>query len=271
MISASFDYARAASVDEAIALLCEDDQAMLLAGGHSLIPRLRRRNARPSRLVDIGRIDTLRYVREDEGEVAIGALARHSDLVRSRFLAHACPPLVAAAASIGDPQVRNRGTIGGSLSQADPAADIPPVLAAAGATLVAQGPSGTRQIPIADFFSAEHATTLGGREVLTEIRFPPRAAGTYLRHTRRAHEWPTVGVAAIRADDGPRVALAGMGPTVLRAKGVEEALADGASAAEAAARATEHTQPSNDVFASSEYRAHLAVVLVRRALEQLPQ
>jgi aerobic carbon-monoxide dehydrogenase medium subunit len=266
VIPAPFDYRRANSVGEAVELLADEPDAKLLAGGHSLIPLLRLRFARPSLLVDIGRLDDLRYVREDDGRIAVGALSRYADLVASRLLGERCAPLADAAAHVGDPQVRHRATIGGSVAHGDPASDMPTILLALDADFVAHGPDGERTIPAHEFFSGMFQTALGQNEVLTEVRVPA-AVGTYVKFVRRAQDWATVGVAAARLDGRMQVALTSMGATPLRAKGVEEALAEGASPADAAERAAEGTAPPSDVSGSAEYRSHLARVLVRRALE----
>ena len=268
MIPAAFEYRRAGSVDEAVELLGGDPDAKLLAGGHSLIPLLRLRFARPSLLVDVGRLDELRYIREDGDRIAIGALTRHADLARNPLLAERCAPRADAAGLVGDPQVRHRGTIGGSLAHGDPASDLPTIVLTLDADLVVRGPDGERTIPAGAFFSGMFETALGPREVLTEIRVPA-ASGRYLKHVRRAHDWATVGVAAARLDGRVQVGLTSMGATPLRARGVEEALAAGAAADEAAEHAAEGTDPPSDVAGSAEYRAHLARVLVRRALEAL--
>jgi len=268
MIPASFEYERAASVDHAVELLGGDD-AKLLAGGQSLIPVLRLRFARPATLVDVGRLDDLRYVREDGDRIAIGALTRHAELVRDPVLARHCAVIPHAAAHIGDPQIRHRGTIGGSVAHADPAGDLGTVLLTLDAELVTRGPGGERTIPASEFFTGPFQTALAPQEMLTEIRVPAVEAGTYLKLSRRSADWATVGVAAARVDGRVQVGLTSMGMTPLRAHGVEESLAGGATAAETAARAAEGTDPPGDVSASSEYRAHLAQVLVRRALDQL--
>jgi aerobic carbon-monoxide dehydrogenase medium subunit len=268
MIPAAFEYERAESVEQAIELLGRDEDAKLLAGGHSLVPLLRLRVLRPTVLVDIGRLDDLRYVREDGDRIAIGALTRHAELVGDPVLAEGAPLVAEAAGLVGDPQVRHCGTIGGSIAHGDPASDLAAVLLALDAELVATGPGGERTIAAANFFTGPFTTALEPRELLTEIRVPRVERGVYLKFQRTARDWATVGVAAT-ADGSTRVALASMGPTPLRARGVEEALAGGASPADAAARAAEGTEPPSDVSASSEYRAHLAQVLVRRALEQL--
>jgi carbon-monoxide dehydrogenase medium subunit len=268
VIPPAFEYARAGSVDEAIELLGSDD-AKLLAGGHSLIPLLRLRFARPSLLVDIGRLDDLRYVRDDGDRIAIGALSRHADLALDPVLAQGCGLVARTAGEVGDPQVRHRGTIGGSVAHGDPASDLGTILLTLDADFVARGSDGERTIPAAEFFTGAFETALARQEMLTEIRIPKVAAGTYLKHVRRAHDWATVGVAAARFDGRVQIGLTSMGPTPLRARRVEEALASGASPASAAAHTADGTEPPSDVSASSEYRAHLAQVLVRRALDEL--
>ena len=269
MITAPFEYQRAGSVDEAIALLAGDEDAKLLAGGHSLIPAMRLRIARPSLLVDIGRLDGLRYVRLEGDRIAIGALTRHAELVHDPVLAEHCALVAETAAVIGDPQVRHRGTIGGSVAHGDPASDLTTILLTLDADFVATGTDGERTIPAAEFFIGPFETALTRQEILTEIRLPQVAAGTYLKHVRRAQDWATVGVAAARVGERIQIGLTSMGPTPLRARGVEEALAGGASPADAATRSAEGTEPPNDVSASSEYREHLAQVLVRRAIDAL--
>lgn len=268
MIPAAFEYERAASVAEAIDLLGRED-AKLLAGGHSLIPLLRLRFARPSLLVDIGRLDDLRYVREEGDRIAIGALGRHADLALDPVLLQGCGLVARTAEQIGDPQVRHRGTIGGSIAHGDPASDLGTILLTLDADFVAQGPDGERSIPAREFFTGPFETALDARELLTEIRVPKVDGGVYLKHVRRAQDWATVGVAAAAVDGEVHVGLAGMGGTPLRARGVEQALAGEASAADAAAHAVGGADPQSDVSGSAEYRAHLAQVLVRRALEQL--
>jgi carbon-monoxide dehydrogenase medium subunit len=268
VIPAAFEYARAGSVDEAIELLARED-AKALAGGHSLIPLLRLRFARPSLLVDIGRLDDLRYVREDGDKIAIGALCRHADLALDPVLAQGCGLLARTAGNVGDPQVRHRGTIGGSVAHADPASDLAAILLTLDADFVARGPDGERTIAASEFFVGPFESALGSQELLTEIRVPKLEGGRYLKHVRRAQDWATVAVAAARLDGGVHVGLAGMGATPLRARAVEEAVAGGASPADAATHAAEGADPPSDVSGSSEYRAHLARVLTRQALEQI--
>jgi carbon-monoxide dehydrogenase medium subunit len=268
VIPPAFEYARAGSVAEAIELLGRED-AKLLAGGHSLIPLLRLRFARPSLLVDIGRLDDLRYVREDGDRIAIGALSRHHDLALDPLLAQGCGLIGRVAGEVGDPQVRHRGTIGGSVAHGDPASDLGTVLLTLDADFVAQGPDGERTIPGTEFFTGPFETALGSQELLTELRVPKVDGGVYRKHVRRAQDWATVAVAAARVDGRVQIGLASMGPTPLRAHAAEQALADGASAEEAAARAAEGADPPSDVSGSAEYRAHLAQVLTRQALERL--
>ncbi len=271
MIPAAFDYARAESVEHAIELLGGDEDAKILAGGHSLLPLMRLRLARPSMLVDIGRIADLSYVREDGDMVAIGALTRHHDVTNSEALQTLCPIVADTAGQIGDPQVRHMGTIGGSVAHSDPASDMPTVLVALGADLVATGPGGaTRTIAAGDFFKGLFTPDLAPNEVLTEVRVPKTAGKgwSYIKFHRRAQDWALVGVAAVRANGGVHVALTNMSDTPLRAAGVEEALGGGADPATAAARADEGASPPSDTFGSAEYRRELAKVLVRRAIEE---
>ena len=265
MIPSPFDYEVAESVDHAVELLGRDD-AKLLAGGHSLLPAMRLRIARPGLLVDLGRLGELSYVREANGGVAIGALTRHHDLVADALLHERCPVVAQAASLVGDPQVRHRGTIGGSVAHGDPASDLPTVLVALDARLVVRGPDGERTVTAGEFFRGVFETALSPRDVLTEIRVPA-ATGTYVKFTRRAQDWATVGVAVARVSGEVRVGLTSMGPTPHRAQAVEEALAAGASLVEAAEHAAEGTDPPSDTNGSADYRRQLARVLVRRALE----
>jgi carbon-monoxide dehydrogenase medium subunit len=273
MIPAPFDYQRAGSVDEAIGLLGSNgEDAKLLAGGHSLLPLMKLRLAQPTVLVDIGRIGDLSYVEDGGGTVRIGALTRHHDVAGSDLVREQVPLLAEVAGQIGDPQVRHRGTIGGSLAHGDPASDLPAVLLALRGTLVARGPGGEREIAADDFFTGFLETALAPDEVLTEIRVPavPRVGWAFEKFNRRAQDWAIVAVAAALANGsgGPGVGLVNMGSTPLRAAGVEDALRAGSGAADAAARADEGSEPPGDLNASPEYRRHLAQVLVRRALER---
>jgi aerobic carbon-monoxide dehydrogenase medium subunit len=268
VIPAPFTYKRAWSLDEALDLAARDgDEAKFLAGGHSLLPLMKLRLAVPEVLIDIGRLRELSYVRDEGGYVAVGALTTHDELSRSGVLASELPLLAHAAAQVGDPQVRHRGTIGGSLVHADPAADLPAVILALDATLVARGPSGSREIGAGEFFRALFETALQPGELLTEIKIPkPRAVGgwSFQKFTKRAIDWAIVGVAV---QDG-RVALVNMGQTPIRARAVERALADGARPRDAAAHAAQESSPPEDINADRGYREHLARVLVARALEE---
>ena len=270
MIPASFDYVRAGSADEAIAALAEHgDDAKVLAGGMSLIPLMKLRLATPAVLVDVGRVRDLSYVRDAGDHVAIGALTRHRDVETSDLLAQQCGVLRGVAAEVGDNQVRHRGTLGGSVSHGDPASDLPAVLLALDATFVVRGPSGERTIAAGDFFQGFLETALAPDELLTEIRVPKAGAGgwAYQKFNRRAQDWAIVGALAVGTNGGTRVALVNMGSTPLRASAVEQALAGGASVADAAEHAADGTEAPSDLNATPEFREHLARVLVRRALE----
>jgi aerobic carbon-monoxide dehydrogenase medium subunit len=268
VIPATFDYVRAEAVDDAIRLLGEHgDDAKLLAGGHSLLPLMKLRLATPAVLVDIGRCRDLSYVRADGDDVRIGALTRHADLETSDVLRELFPLLAHDAGEVGYPQVRHRGTIGGSIAHADPASDLPAVLLALGATVVARGPGGERTIPIDDFFLGFLESALAPDEVLTELVVPAAlgAGWSFQKFNRRAQDWAIVGVAAVA---GRGVGLVNMAATPVRAAGTEAALQSGAPAADAAGRADEGLDPPSDLNASGEFRRHLARVLVRRALEE---
>lgn len=271
MIPAAFDYHRAESVDHAVELLGElGDDAKLLAGGHSLLPMMKLRLAVPAALVDVGRLDELSYIRDAGDHIAIGALTCHHDLETSALLAEQCPLVSGVAAVVGDPQVRHCGTLGGSLAHADPASDLPAAVLALGGTLVARGPSGEREIPAADFFTGFFESALAADELLTEVRVPktPGARWSYQKFNRRAQDWAIVGVMAVN-NGHTGVGLVNMDSVPLRATGVEEALAGGASVADAAARAADGTSPTDDLNADADYRRHLAQVLTRRALEEV--
>jgi aerobic carbon-monoxide dehydrogenase medium subunit len=270
MIPVPFTYERATSVDHALSLLAEHgDEAKLLAGGHSLLPLMKLRLATPSVLVDVGRLRELSYIRDAGDHVAIGALTRHRDLEVSPLLADEAPLLAHVASLVGDFQVRHRGTLGGSLAHGDPAADLPAAFLALGASAVVQGPDGTRVVRGDELFESYFETAVGDDEMLTEIRVPKAggAGWSYQKFTRRSHDWAIVGVAAVR-NGTTGVALVNMASVPLRAEAVEQALAAGASASEAAALADEGTDPSADLNASEAFRRHLARVLTRRALEE---
>ena len=270
MIPAAFDYARPADLAEALELLAAaEGEAKVLAGGHSLLPLMKLRLTTPAQVIDIGALDELSYIREEADTIAIGARTRHHDLARSDLLAEHLPLLAHAAAKVGDPQVRHRGTIGGSIAHGDPAADLPAVALALGASLVVRSSRATRVVDADEFFTGFLETDLAPEELLVEIRLPRQAGGWgFEKFTRRAQDWAIVGVAAVRRDEGTAVALVNMGLTPLHAGATEAALAAGASASEAAELAADGTAPVSDLNASPDYRRHLARVLVRRALEQ---
>jgi aerobic carbon-monoxide dehydrogenase medium subunit len=272
VIPASFSYERASTVDEAVELLAEHgDDAKLLAGGHSLLPLMKLRLAQPGVIVDIGRVADLSYVVNGTGTVRIGAMTRHHDLATSDLLREQVPLVAEVAGQIGDPQVRHRGTIGGSIAHGDPASDLPAAVLALRGTLVARGPGGEREIAADDFFTGFLETALAPDEVLTEIRLPavPGVGWAFQKFNRRAQDWAIVGVAAVlgNGSSGPGVGLVNMGAQPMRAAGVEDALRSGSSAGDAAERAHEGTEPPGDLNASPDFRRHLSRVLTRRALE----
>ncbi|HET7479029.1 MAG TPA: xanthine dehydrogenase family protein subunit M [Rubrobacteraceae bacterium] len=279
MIPVAFDYEVAESVDHALQLLGEHgDEAKLLAGGHSLLPIMKLRFAAPALLVDLGRITDLNYVRDEGDHLAIGAMTRHTDVERNPILQEHCGLLAYTASFVGDPQVRHRGTIGGSISHGDAASDLPSALLALEASFVVKGSGGERTVAAGDFFQDYLQTDLAPDEILTEIRVPKLSAGTgwsYQKFTRRAMDWAVVGVAAVveKSNGGvgtARIGLTSMGSTPLRASAAERALsgADSGSIAEATSSADEGANPSSDIAASEEYRRHLARVLTRRAVEE---
>ena len=270
MIPAPFDYVAAESAEQALELLASyGEDAKPLAGGHSLLPMMKLRLAAPSVLVDIGRIPELGGIRTDGGDLVIGATTCHADVAASSLVRSEAPLLAHAAALIGDPQIRHRGTIGGSLAHADPAADLPLAVLALGGRMEIAGPAGARTVMADDFFTGFFESSLAPGELLMAVRVPrrPGAGWGYQKFVRRANDWAIVGVAAV---DG-RIALASMGPVPLRARAAEDALAQGASPAQAAALAADGTDPSEDIHASRAYREHLARVLTRRALEAARQ
>jgi carbon-monoxide dehydrogenase medium subunit len=272
MIPAPFEYQRVGSVDHAIQVLSDDPEAKILAGGHSLLPLMRVRLSRPSKLVDITRIEDLKYVREQDDHVAIGALTRHHDVAHSEALRELCPIVAHTAEGIGDPQVRHVGTIGGSVAHADPASDMPAVLVALDAEMIVRGRDGaSRTVGATDFFKGLFEPDLAHNEILTEIRVPKTSGRgwSYVKFHRRSQDWALVGVAALSANGGPpAVALTNMADRPIRAAGVEEALAGGADPTAAGERGAEGTSPPTDAFGSAGYRQELVKVLVRRAIEE---
>jgi carbon-monoxide dehydrogenase medium subunit len=285
MFPAKFDYHAPASLDEAIKLLSEGgDEVKVLAGGHSLLPLMKLRLAQPKAVVYIGNIAELKGIKVEGDRVTIGALTTHAEVARSAELKERLPILSECAEVIGDLQVRNVGTVGGSLAHADPAGDLPAVMLALEAEMVARGPNGERTIPAAEFFVGMLTSALEPSEILTQVRIPlpaPNTGGAYLKFDHPASHYALCGVAAIvtRGGDGnisdARVAVTGVGPIAYRASGVEAALkgkpASAETFAEAAQQAAEGQDAQGDLHASSEYRAHLARVFTRRALEKAAQ
>ena len=242
MIPEAFDYERPGTLDEALSLLGAGGTP--LAGGHSLIPALKLRLTEPERLVDIARIPGLSGIRVEGGTLVIGATTRHHDVATSPEVAAHARALAQAAASVGDQMVRNRGTIGGSIAQADPHGDFPAVMLALGAEIVVRGGGGERTVAADDFFVDYYTTALAAGELVTSVRIPGgQARGAYVKFNRRAMDWALVGAGVSQGPQGWRVGLVGVAPTAVRARGVEEALAQGASHADAAARASEGLDP----------------------------
>jgi aerobic carbon-monoxide dehydrogenase medium subunit len=272
MIPYAFDYARPGSVEEALELL--DDDAKLLAGGHSLVPALKLRLSAPGKLIDIARIPSLKGIREENGEIVIGAATTHADIMKSALLQQHLPMFAEGAALIGDPMVRHKGTLGGSLAHADPSADWPAMVIAADGEVVLQGKGGARSVAAADFFTGFYSTALEDGELITEIRFPIPAAGTrmsYQKFSQPASRFAIVGCAVVRHADGSvRVAFTGVSDAAYRDRGVEEALEGqpltDAVIEAAASRAAEGVSLNSDHFATEEYRQHLARVYCKRAL-----
>ncbi len=280
MYPTSFDYHRPSTLAEAAALLQKDPDARLLAGGHSLLPAMKLRLAVPSALVDLVAVPGLAGISVRGGVLTIGALTRHAEVATSVEVRASCPLLAATAASIGDRQVRNRGTLGGSLAHADPGADYPTALLALGATVVTGG-AVSRRIPIADFFAGLLATNLGRGEIVTAVEVPAHGAGTggaYLKHRHPASSFAVVGVAALLTVEGgtcsrASIAVGGVAVNPVRAAAAEAALVGQPPSpdafAAAAARIEEAVaRPISDLYASGEFRLHLATVLTRRALGQ---
>jgi carbon-monoxide dehydrogenase medium subunit len=265
VIPSPFEYVAAGSAEEAVSLLQQHgDEAKLLAGGHSLLPMMKVRLAAPTVLIDVGGIAELAYVRVDGDDLAVGATTRHHTMATSELVREQLPLLAWSAGQVGDPQIRHRGTIGGSLAHADPAADLPMALSAVDGRVVVVGPDGRREIGVDDFFQGYFETALAPDEMLVEVRLPlrPGQPWGYQKFIRRANDWAIVGVASV----GGRVSLANMGPQPVRAVATEQALASGASATEAAALAAEGAEPAEDMHADAPYRLHLARVLTKRAL-----
>src|SRR5215831_17466827 len=280
MYPAQFEYHKASTVKEALDLLGKyKDEAKLLAGGHSLLPAMKLRLAQPKHLIDIGKMAGLSGVKEDGANLVIGALTTHYQIESSALLKSKCPLLPEVAACIGDPMVRNLGTIGGSLAHADPAADYPAAIIALGAEMVAEGPKGKRTIKADDFFKGLLTTALAGDEILTEVRVPvcgPKVGANYQKFPHPASRFAVVGVAAVLTVDGGKVTKAGIGITgagtkAVRAKGVEAGLSnkalDAATIQAAADKAPDGVDVQADLQGSVEYKQHLLKVFARRSIE----
>ena len=282
MFPASFGYFAARSLEEALELLTKHgDDAKLLAGGHSLIPAMKLRLASPRYLIDLGHVPGLSGVRIDGETLAIGALTVHADVATLELVRQRLPGLAEAAAVIGDVQVRNRGTIGGSVAHADPAADFPVILTALNASFVLQSASGKRTVAAEDFFIDFYTTALKPNEVLTEIRvpLPPAGAGTAyakLAHPASGYVVVSAGTLVVRDASGrcasARVAMGGLGSGPRRAAATEAALKGQPLTPEviaaAAAKAAEGANPDDDLYASADYKRHMATVYARRAIEK---
>jgi carbon-monoxide dehydrogenase medium subunit len=273
VIPASFDYVRAGSFAHALELLNEHgDEAKVLAGGHSLLPLMKLRLATPEVLVDIGRLSELSYLRDAGDHLAIGALTTHDELSRSPLLAAELPVLAHVAGQIGDPQVRHRGTIGGSIAHGDAASDLPALVLALGGTLVLSGSGEARTVEASQFHLGFLETALAPDEILTEIRLPKMGANGwgFEKITKRAQDWAIVGAVAVRLNGNGScgVGLINVGAVPVRATAVEAALAAGAGVAEASAQADVGIDVSGDLNASEAFRRHLSHVLVGRALEK---
>jgi carbon-monoxide dehydrogenase medium subunit len=279
MYPAQFDYVAPTSLDEAIKLLAESGgDAKIIAGGHSLLPAMKLRLAQPAKLIDLRKVPGLNEIKVDANGTTIGAMVTHADVARSAEIQRALPALAEAASVVGDLQVRNRGTLGGSLAHADPAGDPPAAFLALDGSIVAKGPNGERTIPGTEFFIDILTTALAEDEIVTAVTFPVLAPGTgtaYAKFDHPASHYALTGVAAAVKLDGSgnvetvRVGVTGVGPKAYRATAVEEALVGkGADAvADAASHAADGIDCNDDIHASAEYRAHLAVVFTRRALQ----
>jgi len=279
MIPAEFDYVRAASVDDALDALREHgDDAKVLAGGQSLITLLRQRLAYPSVLVDVGRIEEMRGVREDGDQLVIGAATTHDEVLRDPLVRRGCPVIAEVVSTVADPAVRHRGTFGGSIAHADPASDLPALALALDASMEVAGSGGRRTIAAGEFFLDYFQTAIQPDEVLVSVSIPKLGDGwghRYEKFNVVAQAWALVGaVAVVQRSNGDigdaRVGLVNMGPTPVRARAVEQAIVGSAASAEAVAAAArsagDGTSPSSDIHASADYRTHLARVLTGRAL-----
>ena len=280
MYPAAFEYHTPGSVQEALGLLGKLDDAKILAGGHSLVPMMKLRLAQPKHLIDLRKVPGLNTIKEDGNSIAIGAMTTHWEVESSKLLQAKCPVVSDTAKIIGDPAVRNKGTIGGSLAHADPAADMPATVIALGAELVCQGAKGKRTVKVDEWFQGLMATALGEDELLVEIRVPALAAGTgsaYMKFAHPASRFAIVGAAAVITVDKQGtctkagVGITGAGTKAIRAKGVEAGLVgkrlDAATIEAAAQKAADGVDVQADLQGSVEYKSHLCRVFARRAVE----
>ena len=273
MLPAPFTYHRPATVDEALSLLAQNGDAKILAGGHSLLPAMKLRLAEPAALIDLGRIADLNYIREQDGRIAIGAMATHFDIESSELLREKCPLLTELAPMIGDVQVRNRGTFGGSLVHADPAADWPAAVLALDAEMDIAGPNGRRTVKATEFFVDMMQSAVQPNEILCEIRVPMTAKSVaYVKTAQKASGFAIAGVAVVLNKEGRSVSVGvtGVSAKPFRAHAVEKELQGQDLTPEnirhAAMKTAEGIEPLSDIHASAEFRAHLAQVNCRRAL-----
>ncbi len=278
MIPSAFDYKKAGSVEEALQLLTASDDVKLLAGGHSLLPAMKLNLNNPGQLVDISGLDELSYIKEEDGCICIGACTTHQDIVNSSIISAKLPVMAEVGSTIGDIQVRNKGTIGGSLAHADPAADWPAVLLVCNAEIVMISAAESRTVAAADFFTGLYATALKEDELIIEIRIPipaPDSRAAYVKFMQPASRFAIVGCAVMTSGNGSfedvKVAFTGVASTAFRDQGVESALngkpRSNDSIAEAAEKAAEGVDVLGDHFASENYRKNMAKVYAKRALE----
>ena len=281
MYAAEFDYVRASSIEEAISLKGANDDSSLLAGGHSLIPAMKLRLSTPQKLIDISGLDQLKNISNNGSYISIGALCTHKQCAESDIIQSNCPALSDAASVIGDPHVRNKGTLGGALAHSDPQADYPGVVLALNATIIVEGSGGERTIEAVDYFTGLWETELGENEILTEVRIPTdhaNANSCYLKFPQPASRYPYVGCGvSLSSSSGTcldiRVGFSGVGEWAFRDSGIESALKgqplNESTIASAADKAAEGKAVLSDHFVSEEYRRAMSKVFAKRALTQL--
>jgi carbon-monoxide dehydrogenase medium subunit len=259
----NFNYHRPTSVAEAAALLAQNEDAKLMAGGHTYIPTLKQRLAQPSDLIDLGAIAELKGIKEEAGGITVGAMTRHADVAASPLVQRLIPALASLAEGIGDPQVRHRGTIGGSISNNDPASDYPGALLGLGATVR----TNKREIPADDFFTAMFETALERDEIVTAVHFPKPERAAYVKFPNPASRYAVVGVFVAKTGSGVRVAVTGAAPCAYRWSDAEAALGSSFTASALDGLNVDADELNGDIHASAEYRAHLVKVMAKRAVE----